>query len=235
MKFDIYSDLHLDSWQIHIHGMPVFNTAADIALIAGDIGNGLKYTKKLEAYLDNIYDRVFIVNGNHDFYKEWNVNDQVFNSSNRVYDVNGQKLVTSTLWTDFRNSNMIVDGFAVSDQIADFSRIRHMTIGKMKQLATTCIDFLLEHQDADIVMTHWPPLLESFNSNRGDPHAPIARYFVNHKPDLVDAISPKLWVHGHTHDAVDYMYNDTRVVSNPIGYESELQTSRTFTPMTIEV
>ena len=27
-----------------------------------------------------------------------------------------------------------------------------------------------------------------------------------------------LWVHGHTHDAHDYVLNDTRIVCNPRGY-----------------
>ena len=30
----------------------------------------------------------------------------------------------------------------------------------------------------------------------------------------------KLWVHGHIHDPVDYIINETRVVSNPRGYSS---------------
>lgn len=32
---------------------------------------------------------------------------------------------------------------------------------------------------------------------------------------------PDLWVHGHTHHAVDYHVGATRVVSNPRGYARE--------------
>jgi hypothetical protein len=36
--------------------------------------------------------------------------------------------------------------------------------------------------------------------------------------DLVHArASPKLWMHGHTHDRCDYMLGETRVVVNPLG------------------
>ena len=28
----------------------------------------------------------------------------------------------------------------------------------------------------------------------------------------------KYWIHGHTHDACDYMIGDTRVLCNPRGY-----------------
>lgn len=31
----------------------------------------------------------------------------------------------------------------------------------------------------------------------------------------------RLWVHGHTHHAVDYVQDDLRTLSNPFGYPSE--------------
>jgi hypothetical protein len=29
---------------------------------------------------------------------------------------------------------------------------------------------------------------------------------------------PALWVHGHTHDSLDYRIGDTRIICNPFGY-----------------
>ena len=30
--------------------------------------------------------------------------------------------------------------------------------------------------------------------------------------------APRLWVHGHTHDSLDYQLGKTRVLCNPFGY-----------------
>jgi hypothetical protein len=29
---------------------------------------------------------------------------------------------------------------------------------------------------------------------------------------------PKLWIHGHTHESMDYFIDKTRIVCNPFGY-----------------
>jgi hypothetical protein len=36
---------------------------------------------------------------------------------------------------------------------------------------------------------------------------------------ILDRPQIKLWTHGHVHNVNDYMIGDTRVVSNPRGYE----------------
>jgi hypothetical protein len=30
--------------------------------------------------------------------------------------------------------------------------------------------------------------------------------------------TPRLWIHGHTHDSFDYRVEGTRIVANPMGY-----------------
>ena len=42
--------------------------------------------------------------------------------------------------------------------------------------------------------------------------------FVSNAEHLLAAGSADLWVHGHTHDSVDYLLGSTRVVCNPRGY-----------------
>jgi hypothetical protein len=37
---------------------------------------------------------------------------------------------------------------------------------------------------------------------------------------MLDNPHIKLWTHGHTHNAFDYMIGETRVVCNPRGYQS---------------
>ena len=46
---------------------------------------------------------------------------------------------------------------------------------------------------------------------------------------LVKEHQPALWLHGHTHEAVDYQIGQTRVTSNPRGY-APIQTVPGFDP-----
>lgn len=38
---------------------------------------------------------------------------------------------------------------------------------------------------------------------------------------LIEKYQPTLWIHGHTHEKADYMIGNTRIVSNPRGYNRE--------------
>ena len=46
--------------------------------------------------------------------------------------------------------------------------------------------------------------------------------FVSHLPELIEGPNaPDLWIHGHTHVALDYRVGECRVVCNPLGYPQE--------------
>ncbi len=52
--------------------------------------------------------------------------------------------------------------------------------------------------------------------------------------DMVANSGAELWIHGHTHQAVDYLLGRTCVVSNPRGYPHE--TAAGFDPgLVVEV
>jgi hypothetical protein len=40
---------------------------------------------------------------------------------------------------------------------------------------------------------------------------------------------PNYWIHGHMHKSKEYIFDDTRVISNPYGYEN-YETNRDFDP-----
>jgi hypothetical protein len=42
--------------------------------------------------------------------------------------------------------------------------------------------------------------------------------------------SVSLWIHGHTHESVDYFVNSTRVVCNPRGY-APMELNESFDPV----
>lgn len=51
--------------------------------------------------------------------------------------------------------------------------------------------------------------------------SPLNRFFVCDVEPLIVDRQPRLWVHGHTHAAMDYRIGATRVVCNPLGYPGE--------------
>lgn len=72
-----------------------------------------------------------------------------------------------------------------------------------------------------VVVTHTAPHELSIHPrySGGDWLTPA---FVNHYPDMFEErpghYPPMLWVHGHVHDAFDYIVGKTRVICNPRGY-----------------
>ncbi|MNF99562.1 3',5'-cyclic adenosine monophosphate phosphodiesterase CpdA [compost metagenome] len=71
-----------------------------------------------------------------------------------------------------------------------------------------------------VVITHHAPTLRSLQDN---PHAGghMDAAYANRWEDLMGCDQVALWVHGHSHTAVDYDVAGTRVVCNPRGYPGE--------------
>lgn len=70
-----------------------------------------------------------------------------------------------------------------------------------------------------VVLTHHAPSARSLAADRRDNL--ISAAYASHSDELVEASQAALWIHGHTHHAVDYTIGTTRVVSNPRGYTDE--------------
>ncbi len=68
----------------------------------------------------------------------------------------------------------------------------------------------------DIVVTHMLPHKKSVAAAwRG---SGTNLMFVHPMGKLMERVSPKLWIHGHTHESCNYVHAGTRVVCNPHGY-----------------
>jgi hypothetical protein len=70
-----------------------------------------------------------------------------------------------------------------------------------------------------VVVTHHLPCSRSVADEfKSDPLTPC---YASDCTDLLN-LAPALWVHGHQHKTVDYMFGKTRVVANPRGYPGRL-------------
>lgn len=83
-----------------------------------------------------------------------------------------------------------------------------MNLRKLKQI-----------KSCDIMVSHYSPKVrEDFPEKWNNVFATF--YHFDGKSEI-DRIKPKFWVHGHIHAQVDEMYNDTRILCNPLGYPKE--------------
>ena len=242
MKIDIYSDIHLDSWLSSFHEQEIRfvpTKGTDLCLFAGDAGNGPDWYARVIRLLKGKYQKVIGVPGNHDWYNSGSYKGMVdltrHDLSNQVYYIKDKIIVTSTLWTNFRDSE--VNMKIAENSISDFRAIPGMTGNIMDRLYNGAVHFLEECAKLypiDIVVTHFPPMRTSEHPAYAS-SSMLNPYFVNDNPDLVERVRPKLWVHGHTHKKFDYVYDGIRFVANPIGYQGEEQRLPIFEPKHVEI
>ena len=77
------------------------------------------------------------------------------------------------------------------------------------------IEKLRNLKDADIVMTHVPPMLPDTIGKSWE------QYYHFDGKEYVERIRPKLWLFGHLHRRYDFSSGETRLLCNPLGYPDE--------------
>jgi predicted phosphodiesterase len=200
----------------------------DIVVLAGDIDNSRGLRRSLIAICEH-FDGIPIiyVNGNHDFY--YSNRESVLRTieavSNRCpnlrfldnseININGQRFLGTPLW--FRDGpNNILHRSALND----FYLIQHYSTWVYIE-NKKAIDFLESNVGSDdIVITHHIPCEISVPAiYKNDT---LTKFFLCEMHDLILDKEPKLWIHGHTHSASEYIFgNSTRIVCNPLGYPGE--------------
>lgn len=128
----------------------------------------------------------------------------------------GHGVKVETAWGDAYYTNRFTPQYAKG--------VFHETVEKLKQ-------FVEAHpNDKIVVVSHHAPSPQSINEYykndfhmNGGYHSHLDNFIMDH-PQI------KTWVHGHMHDAVDYMIGTTRVLSNPRGYKGYEPQADTFDP-----
>lgn len=245
MFIRVVSDLHLEfnpTWILP--SMPEDNET--ILILAGDVGLASKsytFVPFIEDVSERFQDVIFIM-GNHEHYKgnfptSFNkIKDAVVNQLN-VHVLEKESIVIddvaficASLWTDMNNHNVLCIEQS-RNAMNDYKIIRtgptYEPWKKRLHPHDTIADFInakcfifeeVKKQMADnktvVVVTHHLPSYKSIPPQFvGD--TMNGAYASELSEDILD--NPyKLHIHGHTHDSVDYMIGDTRIVCNPLGY-----------------
>jgi Icc-related predicted phosphoesterase len=239
MKIQIVSDIHLEFDPYY----DIAPTDADVLVIAGDVcevGN----IELFESFFSDISDKfqhIFYVLGNHEYYNSEYFDTQtkakeildpfpnVHVLDNSVFELDDILFIGTTLWTDFNAGSPIAMQEA-NHNMMDFRIIRHgenqLTVDDIKAVNKNCRTFLLGSVQTDrkvVIITHHLPDMVCVNDKWKQPHTMQLNYaFAN--TGLLDSIlnqNPVLWIFGHTHDKVDMVVQNTRLVCNPKGYRQE--------------
>jgi len=230
MKIQIISDLHIDFSKYKF----INEENADVLIIAGDSGNGaIAINSFYKQHIVNKWKYIILIPGNHEWYKgtirsnrikkqhssktrmncfekfaEEHENFYFLQDESVVLD--GIKFYGGTMWTSINNQNP-VDIVHVTGAMNDYN---YLTISEIDYMHKNFMYNL--PTDADVVISHHAPselsISEKFKGS------PLNVAYYEELFDLIYESNYKLWVHGHVHNSVDYMINNTNVVCNPKGY-----------------
>ncbi len=251
MKIRVLSDLHLEfqAWT-----PPV--VPADVVVLAGDIHSGVEgIAWGRENFPES---EIIYVPGNHEFYGS-EMNDMLRRMRRAAeqsgvhlldadsLEIDGVRFLGATLWTDFAlygaEPKDIARSMAIGQSMmADYQVIRRKDTGPLTPDDTREIHQLqrawLNHElpkpfvGSTVVVTHHLPHPNSVHAKyKGDLLNPC---FAS---DMSMLLRPpvKLWIHGHTHESMDYEVEGTRVVCNPRGYLPQEPNMRFNPKLVVEV
>lgn len=234
MELHVLSDIHLECERFEPP-----ETSANVVILAGDIGVG---TRGIDWAKKHFEVPVLYVPGNHEYHdpslsmiehltemQRSCEGSTVVLMNNKVMVIEGVRFIATTLWTDLTNFESVL--YCDADRIiTDYEVTRN--VGGLVHFDLAYAQHLFERNRAwlesqlsrsfegkTVVITHHAPSKKSI--------APKFEYnewnscFVSDLEGLMDGV--EFWVHGHTHNSLDYGINDTRVVCNPRGYPSPIK------------
>lgn len=245
IRIGYFSDLHTELKTCPRGLSDTLRTAyqsADVIVAAGDIGIGLQ---SIQFLADTFPDKdVLFVPGNHEY---WGSNIRQLQQQLRqacdgtrihyldcsTIEIEGVLFHGATLWTDLALTGREPDASAMPD-------LRHIAqltqYGLLERHRRDLESIRKAMRDAAgqgkplVAVTHHAPSGWSLVSDydrpammrqaaRFDGYGDADAGYASHLDELMlrhDA--PRLWIHGHTHVAVDYQIGTCRIVSNQKGY-----------------
>lgn len=241
MKIRFYSDLHIEfqrgDFPLVWTPAPMADDKDTVLILAGDIDVGYH----APAYADALgpqFKAVILVLGNHDLWGE-NIdlfynkakakieNDNVYLLQNDKVTIDDTEFLGTTLWTDINHGDPFDTWNAPNVMRNDFRKIRcGANYGRLRSVTWlaenhTARRFLKENIDGyrkQVVVTHHAPDMACAEGNLCAGNGGDVYYYNTGMQDMI--CDAGLWIFGHTHHRFDKYLGDTRVVSNPRGYQS---------------
>lgn len=237
----IYSDLHLDydvgkSFAPQNLWLPreLATDRETILILAGDIWHAKKPLSYAgHSWLSELscsFHSIILVLGNHDFwggniFYEYDRVKSFAKGLGNVYLLQNSEVVIedirflgATLWTDFGQhkdvsfARSIMNDYKFIKYSPAYSRLRPEHILREHIVSRQYLEQQLSLKHAKSwVITHHAPTQRSVSAYEEHPHLDYSN--LEYLFSNVD-----VWVHGHTHQVLDYYVDNTRILSNPRGY-----------------
>jgi len=231
---------------LHDHPEPANTT--DQRAIADGTGLG-KRQQAAQRYRDFLkrcsfqFPHVVYIAGNHEFYNgkfhagldylraECSKFSNVYFLENETKIIDGVVFIGATLWTDMNKGDPLTQTVA-QDSMNDFRVIRN---DKREFSKLRSVDVISRHvqtkqyfqhalnnhkEDVCVVVGHHSPSYQSVHPVYASDLHLNGAYHSDLSEFILDNPQIRLWTHGHTHHAFDYVIGDTRIVCNPRGYET---------------
>lgn len=183
------------------------------------------------------YRFVLYVPGNHEHYwgdiestlqilrDEVSMHPNIHVMNDNVMEIDGVVFIGSTLWTDFFRGNPVSMEYC-RQNMKDFKVIRmrdqKLQPGYIAHLHGRSKKFIVDtaqaNKDKTVVMIshHAPSHLSIDPEYKGD--GKNGGYVSDLSDLILDNPNIKVWIHGHTHQRLDYTIGDCRILCNARGY-----------------
>ena len=234
MKIQFASDLHLEmvanaAW-LQSHPLEV---AGDILVLAGD-------TAYLEEGIPNwfldwasaSYQQVMLIPGNHEYYHygdiakrgeawQWMLRENVGYYYNKVVTIGNTDFILSTMWSLITETEM----FQVQRGLNDFYQIlcndNRFTPDDFNAEHERCKQFIIKgvaesKAEHIVVATHHVPTLQCVASQHQD--SALSSAFAVEMGNIIAESHIDYWIYGHSHTNIDTSIENTKIVSNQLGY-----------------
>lgn len=261
MKLQIKSDLHLEG--IYGRTNPIVTAEvsplyvdpeAEVLVLAGDIINATPY--QINCLINDLKDvkiPILYVPGNHEY---WHTSRQqgkdvlrdmlektnitFFDREYKIIKVGEQEtlFIGATLWSPI---NTPIEAL-VAESTPDLRLVKDITIDSWNKTYISELDFIervLNFRDfkdlKKVVITHHLPSFKSVPERYKNSLSNCI--FASHSDYLMmdEDTAPALWIHGHTHDSMDYINGKTRVICNPRGRSGSDRNPKYNNSLIIEV
>lgn len=226
-SFDLVSDLHLDMRPNPVELLMEIQPTSDMLVVAGDLCEIVNLNPMWLEIMCKKYSYVIYVPGNHEYFRSslnLNWHEIQANAPRNFYILNESEVelggitwAGTTLWYPDGVANV-----TLARHFADFKFIQDF-VPTVYDRHRRAMEFL-SNSIAEVWITHHMPFEQSIHPKYdGDPTNAFF-YGKAERAFNICPVPPRVVVHGHTHEFMDYMIGDTQVHCNPFGYEFEKRT-----------
>lgn len=233
ITIDYFSDLHINHWlkdnriepeiiQYFINQLEGVGKG-ELLLYAGDFSEYNEDTIDVLKTLSALYDQVFFVLGNHDYYtSSIGSLDRVNLLKEGIRSISNVKLLDRDV---VEHEGLTIAGFTnwysihfpymgsyheVADSVYLRSEAEDLLVNQLHEKDLAFYKSLKE-KDVDLVLTHYPPMQPPYSPHSFHP------CFTNELPFIIG----KHWIFGHQHLQGTFTFGDTHFYSNDMGYPYE--------------